>query len=193
MAVDCFNDRKFIHRPWYHFPKLPALPHPGEKLHNRYFNQFIYADAAFSKFCVIEHKARNIKDYKQEEAIQSVNELIGILYCEPEKFDEQLITDRGLIMANQVEEFQKAVILHTFANVREYIVKHRCPTLFPSGGDDDTERPPVYTGETWYYLRFDVSETPTFQGMETTRKAWIYEVLDLLEKKARESAKPQKA
>lgn len=195
-AVDCLNDIKFIHQPWYHFPPGEnfLFKEPDEYMHNRTFNQFIFADAEFTKFCVLDHKARTagagaLQAIQYDTDIRlAINKLIGILYTPADKFDEKLIHDRACTVDQKLNQAEKAVVLHTYANIREYIVKQRCPNLFPSseGSEDQT---PVYTGKMWLNLRYDLSETPSFPGLEVAKTAWLYDALDLLEKKAIEVSK----
>lgn len=192
-AVDCLNDLKFIHEPWYHFPpgESSRFVAPDEYMRDRTFDQFIYADAQFSKFCVLDYQGKQSGKADEVQMNLAINKLIGILYTAPERFDAREIHNRACTVDQKMTQEEKAVVLHTFANVREYIVKQRCPTLFPTSSNDamETKSAPVYTGKMWLNLRYDLSETPSFQGLETAKKAWVYDALDLLEKKALEATK----
>ena len=189
-AVDCLNDLKFIQEPWYHFPPGDkGFQEPDEYMHNRTFNQFVFADAEFTKFCVLDYRSRQSGKQDDIQINLAINKLIGILYTKPEYFDEKKIHDKACTIDQKMNAAEKAVVLHTFANVREYIVKQRCPNLFPSTQASSGEVAPVYTGKMWLNLRYDLSETPSFQGLETAKKAWVYDALDLLEKKALEATK----
>lgn len=186
-AVDCLNDLKFIHEPWYHFPpgEDSLFIAPDEYMHDRTFNQFVYSDAEFTKFCVLDYQGKESRKPDEMQLNRAINKLIGILYTAPERFDERKILSRAGTVDQKMTPAEKAVVLHTYANVREYIVKERCPNLFPSSSGDGPAKP-VYTGKMWLNLRYDLSETPSFQGLDAAKNAWLYDALDLLEKKALE-------
>jgi hypothetical protein len=198
-AVDCINDLKFIHEPWYFFP-VPAfsfspsvLNHataptahftpPGEKMHNRNFSQLVYADAAFSRYCVLDHK-------KLDGTINAINELVAVLYTSADEFNDQDIIYRAGLVGELLKDWQKALILYTYANCRLSFIE-RCPNLFPGSGPSDKPSPPTYTGKMWQNLRYDLAETPAFQGFNVAGNANLYDALDYLEKKA--STKPHKS
>lgn len=190
-AVDCINDITFFNDPWFNFPvpgftvnEKSFIP-PDEYMHDRIFDQLVYADAAFSKFCVTEYN-RSTNPALQPE--KYVDELIAVIYCAPEKFDEKNLADDCHLVAGALKDFEKAVILHSYANIRAYIID-RCPNLFPKppDTDHDVDIKPIYTGDKWLSLRYDLSETPAFQGLEVARKAYIYTAMDYLEKKAKEA------
>ena len=190
-AVDCLNDLKFLHETWYHFPpgEDSRFVAPDEYMNNRSFNQFVWADAQFTKFCVLDYQGKQSRKTDDIQINIAINKLIAILYTAPERFDEREIHNSSCTVDQKMKPFEKAVVLHTFANVREYIVKERCPNLFPSTSDNTGYSVPVYTGKMWLNLRYDLSETPSFQGLEAAKNAWLYDALDLLEKKALEISK----
>jgi hypothetical protein len=189
-AVDCLNDLAFIREPWYFFPNVGGgLLAPDEYMHNLIFNQLVYADAAFTRYCVKQYRAKQTNTEADTEA--EINELIGILYTPANLFDDKLIDYRAS-MACELKPYIKALILHTYANVREYISK-RCPALFNiKKNEEPTETPPMYTGKMWQTILFNLSETPTFPGLEKAEKASLYKALDYLEQKAIENEQPKK-
>lgn len=193
-AVDCLNDLKFLQDPWYHFPPGEKFDfrQPDDYMRDRTFNQFVHADAQFTKFCVLDHQGKQSGKADEVQINLAINKLIGILYTLPEKFDEREIHNRACTIDQKMNAAEKAVVLHTYANVREYIVKERCPNLFPAAQSSSEDSTPVYTGKMWLNLRYDLSETPSFQGLEAAKNAWLYDAMDLLEKKALEIAKQPK-
>lgn len=195
-AVDCVNDLKFIHEPWYHFEpagQWPMYEPPEERMHNRTFDQFIYADAEFTKFCVLDYRGKLSGKPDETQMNLAIYKLIGILYTPPKRFDSAKIHSRALSIRHWMPQEEQALVLHTFANIRQYIVKERCKNLFNvPDTDPKKETPPVYSGEMWMKLRYNLSETPTFQGMQTTKNAPLFDALDTLEQKAIEAAKQPK-
>lgn len=216
-AVDCFDDITFFHRdqagsfrmPWYFFPVgdffIPTFwtsssglgvdfHRPdligGLPMYNRSFDQLVYADAAFSNFCLASfHYKQSPSKALEAEMESNINELIAILYQKAEEFDACTIEKRASLIPEKLDPPRRALILHTYANVRSFLM-NRCPNLFPkeTAGGDDTEKiqeiEPIQTGPMWMNLRYDLAETAAFKGLSTARNALIYDALDYLEKKA---------
>lgn len=189
-VVDCINDITFFREPWYFFPPVApgVFQAPDEYMHDRNFEQLVYADSAFTKYLKLEQDLKRAHPSQEGSFISSetMNEFIAILYTRPEDFRATEISDRARLMAG-LKDHEKAVIFHTYANVREYIVQ-RCPSLFPKS--DNQSQAPVqvmYTGKLWRNLLFDFSETEAFKGFDRARTAYIYDALDYMEKKMRES------
>jgi hypothetical protein len=203
-AVDCFNDITFFNRnqhgefltPWLHFPipgfnfdskrfrepeKIGGLP-----MYNLIFDQLVYADAAFSNFCVMNHEYQKFysKELKKE-MDENVNGLIGVLYTPPEAFDPVNIDMHANIVSLKLNTLERALILHTYANIRNFIMD-RCTNLFPRQEEENDLPPaaPVQTGPMWMNLRYDLAETEAFKSLQTARKALIYDALDYLDRKA---------
>lgn len=205
-AVDCFNAITFFQRtpkgsfqtPWYFFPVdafrasgrtfCPPELIGGLPMYNRTFDQLVYADAAYSKFCVLHYQYSLTPDKSLAlEMEETVNQLIAVLYKQPDQFDPVEIERNARVIAPKLNLQKRALILHTYANVRSFILD-RCPTLFPKPSEDDEEvsQVPVYTGPMWMTLRYDLAKTEVFKGLETARTAMLYEALDFLEKEALE-------
>jgi hypothetical protein len=211
-AVDCFNDIKFFKRdtrgefltPWLFFPiggfnfqnKLFPAPEMNSTLpmFNRTFDQLVYADSAFGQFCVMHYEYQQTQSKALERDIEdTLNGLIGVLYCSPEDFDPINLQMNARIAALHINTMQRALILHTYANIRKYIIA-RCPNLFPQSADLDDGTPPPApreTGPMWMNLRYDLAETEAFRGLQVARTAWMYDALDYLDKKALENSKPK--
>lgn len=189
-VVDCINDITFFREPWYFFPQVAAgiFQAPDEYMHDRYFEQLVYADSAFTKYLKQEEDLKHAHPSQEGSFIseETLNEFVAILYTRPEEFKSKEITDRARLVS-QLKDYEKAVIFHTYANVREYIV-HRCPSLFPKPDHQAIDTAPVvYTGKMWRTLLFDFSETEAFKGFDRARTAYIYDAMDYLEKKMKES------
>lgn len=195
-TVDCVNDLAFLHKPWYFFP-LPSFSAngknyepPADKMEDRSFEQLVHADAAFSKYCITDYQDRHAIP-SMDPSIRAeayIDDLISILYQTPETFSDKTIDAESKSIAYEVTSADKALILHTYANIREYIVEMH-PDLFPRGEDpepDEEERFPVYTGKQWIDLMFDLAESPVFPSLEKASKAEIYKALYWLNKKAGE-------
>lgn len=214
-AVDCFNAIKFFERkingefvsPWLHFPiggfdfhhKKFCAPEMNGNLpmYNRTFDQLVYADSAFSTFCVMNYEFQQTqsKDLARE-MDDVVNGLIGILYNKPDDFDPVNMEKNARVVALHYNTPEKALILHTYANIRAFIIK-RCANLFPQQEEDpyaDPSNPPAprQTGPMWMNLRYDLAETEAFKGLNTARNAWMYDALDYLDKKALENLNRKK-
>lgn len=202
-AVDCFNDITFFRRtakgsfqtPWYFFP-VGNFNHSGVDfvrpemsgtlpMYNRSFDQLVYADAAFSNFCILNHEQHSGVKHELDDFI---NALIAVLYTQPKRFSIADMETKSKLVQQHLTVAERALILHTYANVRSYILD-RCPHLFPpSVGPDEAEGyiEGVSTGEMWLNIRYDLAETEVFKGFDTARSAMIYDALDYLEKKARD-------
>lgn len=188
-AVDCINDINFFREPWYFFPagSKGIFHEPDEYMHDRNFEQLCYADSAFTKFLILE-KA------KDPSSMRELDELIAILYTKPDEFKVEFIGDRTNLV-KQLRDHEKALILHTYVNIREYIVE-RFPNLFPKPPEDSGDNPEVqkldynivHTGPMWRKLLYNFAETEAFKGYDNARTARVYEALEYLELKTIEAA-----
>jgi hypothetical protein len=205
-AVDCFNDITFFKRnekgefltPWYFFPvetfwagrsKFVKPEMNGElPIYYRSLDQLIYADGAFSSFCVMSYQADPKFASDMDDAL---NSMIAVLYQSPEDFNITKAEAMAAQIKKKLSPNKKALLLHTYANVRKFITD-RYPNLFPRREDDGKEVIPQQTGPMWLNLRFDLAETEVFKGFDTARNSLFYDALDYLEKKLKEAPK-QKA
>jgi hypothetical protein len=190
-VVDCINDITFIRDPWYFFPPVDnsMWSAPDEYMHDRTIEQLCYADSAFTKFQVLEHELRNAHPPQDGGPLSEfeIEELISVLYTKAEDFDSRYIADRAKLVRT-LPFTVKAVVLHTYANIRDYIVD-RYPNLFPkSEADASSSRAPIYSGPKWRDLLFDFAETEAFKGFDRARSTMIYTALDYLEKKTIDAA-----
>jgi hypothetical protein len=196
-AVDCVNNileqvsdpgnpQYYISEPWYFFPPVTGefFEAPAERMMNRSFNQLVYADALFTKYLVQEYADRRAHPSQDPSPMAEayLDDLIAVLYTPADRFDERNIEQDAKLL--RLTDPQKIVILNTYANVKAYLVRHRCPNLFDQN-DDEKETPvitePTYSGEMWQSLLFDLSETPAFPGLEKAKSANMYDALDYLE------------
>jgi hypothetical protein len=169
-VVDCINDLTFFRNPWYFFPSCSNayFESPDEYMHDRTIEQLMYADSAYTKYLVLQWSVKQGAIISEKELNAYLDELITVIYTAESQFDS-------------------AIILHTYANIREYIVK-RYPNLFPkTESTGKEEQPPVHTGPMWRDLIFDFSETEAFKGFDKARQARIYTALDYLEKKTKDA------
>lgn len=217
IAVDIFNDINFFKRsadgnfltPWLFFPignfkvnnfhfERPEMS--GDlPMYDRIFDQLVYADTAYSAFSVLIAEHRGLTKFEmvteakemEKEIDDLINSLIAVLYTPVDKFDPQRIEVNARLIPLELDASQRMLILHTYANVRSYIVS-RCPHLFPKSQEKqetakDVE--PVLTGPMWLDLRYDLAETEVFKGLTVARNSNIYDAIDYLDKKAKENAK----
>ncbi len=182
---DVADDLKFIYQPWHHFhvtyikTKYGKLLAPEIKMASLTFWQMVLADAEYSKFLVLNHRKSNGQ-------LHSLNRLIAILY-HPElgTFNDDLIDEISVSFPKGLTFDLKYLILHTYSNIRKYIVDERCTNLFAAPPDTGSKTyKPQYTGKMWQDLLFDLSDTPAFPGLDRAKKARLYDALDYLEKKA---------
>jgi hypothetical protein len=210
-AVDCFNDITFFRRteagnfetPWLFFPVedfnahgfhfvRPKMSGKTLPMFDRTFDQLVYADSAFSSFCALNHlyitneqnMREGAKDIYRYDIDDCINSIVAVLYTRHEDFDVNAIEMKLPFIKKKLSSDERALILHTYANVRAFLLE-RCPHLFPKK-ESEENLPPQSTGEMWLNLRYDLAETEAFKGFHTARNAMIYDVLDYLDKKARE-------
>lgn len=199
--TDIADDLKFLQEPWYDFhvtyikTKLCTIRRPAIKLSSFTFWQLIQADSEYSKFLVLNFRKAKEQEY-------TLNRLIAVLYQpEPGMFIDNLVDANAMNLPKGLTLDLKYLILHTYSNCRMYIMRERCPTLFPE--PEGTSLPDRQTGETlapaapapepqhtgpmWQDMLFDLSETPAFAGLENAKNARMYDALDYCEKKAKEA------
>lgn len=199
---DIADDLTFIHDPWYTFhvtwlkTKRGVIYRPDYKMASFTFWQLIMADAHYSKFLILNHQ-----NSKEQEHV--LNKLIAVIYQpSPGQFTDTTIEDYSKLLPKGLSMDLKYLILHTYSNIRKYIVNERCPDLFnpppePAGDkqtDPGTEagNTPQYTGNMWQQMLFDLAETPAFSGLENAKNARMYDALDYLNKKAVEAKNKKK-
>lgn len=192
-AVDCVRDLTFITQPWYYFPVLENHAQleaasmsatPPAYLQGYTFSQLVYIDSLFSKFAILSWKATT---GKLQAAIPYLDKMIGVIYTPANLFDENKIAERGQLITRHIKDYERTVVLHTWANIKERIIKE-CPNLFPQAAQTvATDQPPKDSEPMWQNLLFDLSETLAYQGMDRAKAAPIYEALNYLEKKAIEA------
>jgi hypothetical protein len=203
-AVDIFNDIKFFQRkadgsfetPWLFFPVegfttnnfFFARPELNGSLpmFNRSFQQLVYADSAFSGFCVLNHALSSgeggVRLQLERDMQEAIASLVAVLYTPKELFDVADMEVRARQVPLKLNRQKQELVLHTYANVRSFITS-RCPNLFPSPLEEaqGEVEPPTFTGPMWMDLRYDLAKTEVFKGFKTANDAGIYDALDFLE------------
>lgn len=205
-VVDCINDLTFINDSWFTFPTIdpnPVRPQyfapPDTHLKNHTLGQLYWIDSLFSKFFIQEyydsraHPPQTPSDIAQ----MFLDEMIAIIYTHPDAFDEKLISERGRQMGKMITHDHRTCILYTYANIKEFML-NEFPLTFPQAEKQEAEEPslpkePVDSEPMWQNLLFDLSECPSYQGMDRTKKAPLYEALNYLEKKHKEMSQRKKA
>lgn len=198
--LDIADDLNFLNASWYTFhitylkTKHGTIYCPDERLFSFTFFQLVKADAEYSKFLVL-----NYQESKEQE--HALNRLVAIIYQpKPGQFTDETISMYADALPRGLSFELKYLILHTYSNIRKYIVHERCPNLFnaPASTDTDSdEQPetgniPQFTGAMFQQMMFDLSETPAFSGLENAKNARMYDALDYLEKKSIEAINRKK-
>ena len=189
--VDIYHDENlFFHQGFvnFHIPKLKCnettLHAPDEEMAKTSYIQFYYADAAFSSYLIHE------QEQNKEAAEEAFTKFVATLYHpKAKKFDRQKVMDytKGL----KLLDYEKILIANTFANIRQKVMD-RYIYLFPHKGDEDKNSEVSFTGTMWQQLHHSLSETPAFQGFETSAHANMYDVLDYLNGKAKQNHEKKK-
>jgi hypothetical protein len=156
-------------------------------MYDRSFDQLVFADTAFSRFCILNAKflAGERTPQIEKDMDDLVNALIGILFTKPEDFDAADLEVYTKIIPLHFNSTKRSLVLHTYANVRGFIIR-MYPNLFPTSAapEEGAEPGTKDTGPMWMNLRYDLAETDAFKGFDTARKALIYDALGYLDKKA---------
>lgn len=170
-AIDCLNSLTFLKDNWYFFPKAVRPFHaynPDEYFHNRTFDHFIHADHEFSKG-------------------NSVGVAACLYFHDHGHFNPDKLADNIKHIQEKWSKWQIELVMHTYANVREWICK-RCKNLFgtsPSG--EDAQRADEVTGPMWTELKQRTAELrltwrdPNGKETNYVGHARYLEVLDHLE------------
>ncbi len=173
-AIDCLNELTFLKEPWYFFPQFIRLINayrPDEYFHDRTFDHFIHADNEFSK-----------------------GNAAGVVAClyfhDHGHFNPDKLADNTKQIKQKWQPWQVELVMHTYANVREWITA-RCKNLF-DGPKSDIEAenlasPPKPTGSMWIELKQRTAELritwkdPNGKETNYVGHARYLEVLDYLE------------
>lgn len=170
-AVDCLNDLTFLKDGWHFFPQFirpTNAYHPEEYFHNRTFDHFIHADHEFSK-----------------------GNAAGVAACLYFHDHGHFNPDKLAVNIRHIQqtwhEWQIQLVMHTYANVREWITK-RCKNLFgPSPSAEGAQRADEVTGPMWTELKQRTAELRlTWKDPNGTETNYVgharyLEVLDHLE------------
>lgn len=190
--VDIYNDpAMFWHKPFtcFYLPKLSTssftLYAPLEDLESTTFSHFKYIDAAFTAYLLAAHH------HRQLEAAGLLNKFIATLYTPLSGFNATRVA--AIQKEINLLQYQQSLIITAYANIRTNII-NRCTFLFPKPhnpqtGSQTKKAPPtpVFTGPMWHNLHYDLAETEAFKGFEASGQSNVYDVLDYLDKKAKEN------
>jgi len=173
-AVDCFNELKFLNEPWHFFPELRHLVTPDECIGRHTFDHFIYADGEFTSYLV-----------KRDESY--LRKLVVTLYQESkdEHFDRDEVKFRATYL--QATPWQLMLVFYTFGHVRTFIT-NRCKHLLPKPPKSDEPQTPKVSFPMWDDIKHSAARTLVFGSFADTGRANVYDVLDHLEKLAKEQA-----
>jgi len=186
-VVDCFNQlsETFLQQPFYHFPDVSGWHRPEEKMARCSFNQFIYADNEFTTYLTLAQK-------DPQKAENHLKRLAVTLYKRKaiEQWDKECVDERVLKLKAKPHDF--LLIFFTYAHCREFVVK-RCKQLLPTPPANPDAEPSsvVPSGSMWHDIMHAAARTLVFGTFAELGNANMYDVLDHLEKIAREkNAKP---
>lgn len=173
-AVDIFNDLKFLHEPWYYFPKVAGeLKTPEEHMARNTFDHFIYGDNEFTSYLATQD-------------VTHLRRLVATLY--QDQFDKENV--EGIAKALKAKDHELKLVFYTYAQVRTFVMK-RCKKLLPTSPkqtEGENEEGVQPTGAMWLTLKHRLAETPVFQGYDNAGKANMYAALDYLEDLAKQKA-----
>jgi len=200
-AVDCINDLAFINEPFFQFPGLPSgvgpnstdFQVPQSHLKNHTLGQLYWIDSLFSKVIMAEYSDSRAHPPQTPSTIAEIflHEMIGVIYTHPDLFDEKQVSERGMSIGKILTEAHRHVVIHTYANIKEFIV-NAFPFTFPQIEEQESDEPraskaPVDSEPMWQTILFDLSESKAYQGMDKTKSAPMYEALTYLEKKHKDA------
>ncbi len=178
---------------------------PDERLSNITYANWKFADAKFTKYLCHQEAGED------KEAQLELDKLMACLYIPAQKeippergvpagrgvFQESHIELHTAPLSKKLKPWEKLLAAETYGYIRTYIVQ-REEFLFPQDNSSKKEFPPheggarraggspVYTGQLWQDLHYDLADTEAFRGYEAAGNANIYHALDYLNKKARE-------
>jgi hypothetical protein len=188
-VVDCFNELKetFLSKPFYHFPDLKGWQKPDEKMARCSFNQFIFADNEFSTYLALAQKdIDKAQIYLKRLAVTLYKKKPFYKRKAAEPWDKELVADQAERLKAKPHEL--LLIFFTFSHVREFVVK-RCKQLLPATPPSAaTDEPNVIvpTGSMWHEIMHAAARTLVFGTFAELGHANMYDVLDHLEKIARD-------
>lgn len=183
---DIYHDPQMIwHHPFLHFftthfkSNGRMMVAPDERMGDITFQNFYYADAAYSKVGILHHS--------QQDAEEAINTFIATLYL-PHNGTKRVAFDKEEVLryANDIPllPYQKNMILRSYGHIKNYIVNQRCPLVFDIPEEVEAEAIiPQHTGKMWLNIHYNIAESEAFRGFKTTADAGLYEVLDYLQYK----------
>jgi len=170
-AVDCYNELKFLNQPWHFFPEIKNLITPDDYLARHTFDHFIYADGEFTSYIV-----KNDESYLRKLVVSLYQETQG------EYFYRDEINFRAEKLS--VKPWQLMLVFFTFAHVRNFIT-NRCKNLLPKSKATEETTPQV-SFAMWDDIKHAAVRTGVFGDFTAQGRANVYDVLDHLEKLAKD-------
>lgn len=192
--LDIYKDTElFFNKPFYEFftksikTKKRILAAPDQKLFDITFENFCYADAAFSDIAILHHNKQDTE--------AAINKFIATIYL-PHNGAKRADFDANDVLqyidSIFLMPYQKNLIIRAYANIKDYIVNVRCPLVFPAPASDGEPTAPQHTGKMWQDKLFEVAESKAFKGVDKAGKANLYKVLDYLQYKQEHKPPPVK-
>lgn len=201
IAIEVFEDLKFLHEPHYQFlikfkgDQLIAPEYKSGKVPfgEVTFDQWKIIDGKFTKFLCLAHQKN------AQEARVELGKFLSAIYS-PKlpsiggaggglMWSEENLENSGYILRT-LQSWQIDLILETYGHIRNYVIQ-RYPHVFPTPPLEGTgeESSPVYSGQMWQSMHYDVADTEAFKGYELAGKSRMHDVLGYLDKKLADQKK----
>jgi len=186
-AVDIFNELEpNLSKPWTTFflNKVTANVRwyfaPADKMSNRTFDHFIYADSCLTKS--IHHKDEKLV---QEELAR----LVAILYLPSGElhYQDEVVQRRTELFKKELKPWQLLFVMYTFGHIKKRIIDG-CPNLFPksNSGSGETVKD---TLPMWFDIKMQLANSGIFGDYEKVGRTGLYHVINALESLNRDKNK----
>lgn len=183
-AVDIFNELKpNLDKPWYRFPllrvamRMDFLQAPQEKMGNRTFDHFVYADASFTQVMMGKSEV---------EQRSHMARLMAVLYTKPAElvYNDRVADVKAFWLEKHAHTFQLWLCFYTFAHIKKYIVDN-CVNLFEQPKSPLQNATVQNSMPIWSELKFSLAESGVFGTFDEVGRTDMYKVINYLENRAK--------
>ncbi|MCZ8021219.1 MAG: hypothetical protein O9302_00370 [Cyclobacteriaceae bacterium] len=179
-AVDIFNELEpNLNEPWteFYLSRVTANVRwyyaPADKMSNRTFDHFIYADSYLTK--ALAQKDEKLCEIELCKMLAALYLPSGELY-----YNDEVIQRRAELFHKELKSWQLLFVMYTFGHIKRRIM-NGCPNLFPKSSGSSSAEVIKDTLPAWFEIKLQLANAGIFGDYEKVGKTGLYHVINALE------------